>query len=468
MTGGSFGLALLTPTNAQDSSRYYGIQASASNVELLGISFLQLTVSQLNVTVNGSTGTSVANQVVNFAATNWTGGATPAGYLAVATGPTTSVQLSASQQLIEASGNLSVNILSGLVKLSGSVDIELTQETVTLSDGTTVPVDALVVGVANGSATIAPTSSESATISGVTLGLAYFTPESSADGRSWLGLQTEGGTVTAGTGGIQANVSNFAVNLNQGYGSLNGASNTTAVNFSTSFNGALIVATGGVNSSGTPITVSLGFTQAILSLSAELQVNIDNYFYAQGTFSYTSLPGNQTITLANGQTASVSVTELAVTNATVFAGTVGDGGFYANTDGTLDPTDVGFVLTNANFVVVKMTLGSNTWTAVLATASSASLVGLSGFSLSVNSVSVQVNTFGSSNATPNNSAVNFATSYSSTNGLQLATGATTPLTINYTSDVVQVVANATMTIGNFVFISGTVDFQSGATGTASD
>lgn len=476
LTGGTFGLALLTPTDSRDGSRYYSVSATATSIALEGITALQLTVSQLNITVNGSTGTSVPNQVVNFATTDWAGNGTPAGFLAVATGATP-VDLSSSQQEIEASGNLSVNLLSGLVQVSGTVAIDISQQTVTLTDGTSEQVEALEVGVSNGTATVTPTpgvsGGQSVSLSGVTLGLAYFTPDTPSDGRSWLGIQTLGGTVTAGSGSIQAGITNFVVGLNQGYGTLNGQSNTTAVNFVSSFNGALVVNTGGVSAGGTPITVSLGFNQSLISLSAQVQLNIDNFFYAQGNFSFTSLGGSQTVNLvnANGSSAgnaTVTVQELAVTNATVFAGSVGDGNFYENAAGTLDPTDVGFVLSGVNFVVVKMTATDSghtgmTWTAVMVTGTSASLVGLSGFSLSINSVAVQVNT---GNSTANGTVVNFKTSYPSTSGLQISTGLPSPITINYTNNVVQVAASVTMTIGNFVYISGTVDFQSGATDTA--
>jgi hypothetical protein len=476
LTGGTFGLALLTPTDSRDTSRYFGIDASATSIGLVGISGIQLTVTQLAVLVNGSTDATMPNRVVDFSKTDWNGSTTP-GNLTIMTGPSTSVDLNEASQVIEASGNVGINLLNGLATLSGSVAIKISKQTVVLSDTTSVQVSAVEIGLANGTATITGSGSDSASISGVTLGMAYFTPDKSApgyvagDSRSWLGLETMGGTVTAGTGTITAGISNFAVSLNQGYGALNGVQNTTAVNFKTSFNGALLVATGGLTTLGTPLTVSLGFTDQLLSLSAQVTLYIGNFFYAQGAFSFSSLANrsvNVVDTMGHTTSTPVSIKTLGVTGASVFAGNDGP---YQNPDGTVNPNAVGFQLTGVTFVVVEMTeTGVTTpreWDAVMATASSAGLVGIDGFSLSVSSVTVDVN-----NPASDGSVVDFASTYETMPGkndgsLPITTGGTpASLSIGYSGKIEDVAANATLSIGNFVYISGHVAFQTGNTVTA--
>src|SRR5262249_51463608 len=142
--------------------------------------------------------------------------------------------------------------------------------------------------------------------------------------------------------------------------------------------GAVLVDTGG----GTP--VRLDFDTNSVSVSATADLAIGDYFFAHGDFSFSSL-GNKTVNLTGStgsSTAIVSVQTVGVTGASVF---VGNNGPYQKPNGTLNQNAQGFSLHGVNFVVVRMTetTGSKRkWDAVYATAASADLVGISGFTLS--------------------------------------------------------------------------------------
>ena len=66
ITGAGFGLALLTPTDALDKSRYYGVEAHAASASIVGISDFTLTATSISVLANGGTDTTVSGRVVDF------------------------------------------------------------------------------------------------------------------------------------------------------------------------------------------------------------------------------------------------------------------------------------------------------------------------------------------------------------------------------------------------------------------
>src|SRR5262249_26283614 len=64
--GGTFGLALLTPTDARDASRYYGVQGSVASASPVGVPDIALTLTSMKFRANGGTDATVANRVVDF------------------------------------------------------------------------------------------------------------------------------------------------------------------------------------------------------------------------------------------------------------------------------------------------------------------------------------------------------------------------------------------------------------------
>src|SRR5262249_35283988 len=86
----AFGMALLKPTTAGDRSSYYGLKATASNVSLVGLSALGLSVSGLNIEVNSGTDADPTkpNRVVDFTKGNLDGGSATSHPMSIATGGT--------------------------------------------------------------------------------------------------------------------------------------------------------------------------------------------------------------------------------------------------------------------------------------------------------------------------------------------------------------------------------------------
>src|SRR5262249_32098444 len=153
--------------------------------------------------------------------------------------------------------------------ISGSVALKIAPESVYLSDTSLVHVSAVEIGVGNATVTIGG-GSQSAALTGLTMGLAYYTLDKSAPGyiagdtRSWLGLKTIGGSLDlTHSSGIGAGITDLTVELNKGYGqNAARADNTTVVDFKRTFNPGLVVDTGASNATtGAPITVSLDYDQ---------------------------------------------------------------------------------------------------------------------------------------------------------------------------------------------------------------
>ncbi|MCX8497180.1 MAG: hypothetical protein ORN51_13450, partial [Akkermansiaceae bacterium] len=492
LTHATFGLALLTPTDTRDTSRYYGVTSSASSLALVGIDDLKLTANRLNILVNGGKDATVPNRVVDFTQGDLDNDATTSGKTRIKTGSGVSdfVDLAVSEKVIKASGDVTLDLLKDsvadtyLVHLAGSVSIKVSAQTIYLSGAPTTPVkvNALELGVFNASATIT-VGSDSASLTGVTVGLAYYTPIKTTgpvDKRSWLGLKTLGGTVGAGGNVGAAGADNISVSLNKGYGTAAGGT-ATFVDFKKSYetgvglnDGALLVDTGGRSAAlNTPVTVRLDFSGETLSMSAELDLKIGDFFYAHGTFAYST--GTDRDVYLTGETTAIKTTmqTIGVTGASVFAG---DNGPYVNADGTLNPNAVGFSLTGVNFVVVKLTEVVTTgtarvWEAVYAEASAAELVGIDAFTLSARQIKVKVNT-----AAADGTVVDFTrtngTTTEQTGNLSIGVGSagTSAMVIDYRGKYLEVQADATLAIDQYVYISGQVAFRKGnvVTATLSD
>ncbi|MDA1016718.1 MAG: hypothetical protein O3A00_19955, partial [Planctomycetota bacterium] len=477
VTGAEFGLALVTPVDERDSSRYYGLTASAESAGLVGIDGIDLSVADVAVLVNGGTDATVPNRVVDFRAGDLDHDTDTTGVTRISTGSAADnfVDLAVSEKVIKASGDVTVNLLNGLVTLSGTVAVKVNQQEIVLNDDTTLDANALEVGVFNATAAIdlepSNPDNNNVILSGVTLGLAYYTPDTTdaTDKRSWLGLKTFGGEVAAGSQGFTIGASDIAVSLNKGYGKLGTVENTTVVDFTEFDDGAVLVDTGGFSDElDEPITVRLDFDDEVESLSAEVDLVIGDYFFAHGNFSYSS-GGTKTVTLADGadtaSTANVTVTTLGVSDASVF---VGNNGPYQQMDGMLNPNAAGFSLSGVDFVLVRMTevVTSGTprkWDAIYAEASSAQLVGISGFTLGAKSILVQMNT-----AATDGSVVDFTQSDLDGNadGKLTIDAGDQMLDIDFSSKMLQVKADVELAIDEYVFVSGTVAFKKGSTATA--
>ncbi len=152
-----------------------------------------LLASNLSLSVNGSRappGVNTPIPAIDFSAL-------PGGQLVVPTGSGgTPVDINFNQALFQASGNLNL-IVAGFFAVSGQITVQKTSTTVTLADGSSVPVDELAVA-ASGLTAFAgvngPASNANAlglSLSGVSFGLALIKPSSPAAGdlRTWTAVQ---------------------------------------------------------------------------------------------------------------------------------------------------------------------------------------------------------------------------------------------------------------------------------------
>lgn len=466
----AFALALLTPTNVGDASRYYGVKVSVDSVSAEGLDEIGVDLSLTNVEllINGGSDTIKPNRTVDFTQGDLDGNALTEGLTRISTGSGEDdyIDLDMTDAVIKAAGTVKLSLLDGVVSLEGSVAVKLSNQTVTLSDNnnTTVETSALEVGVYNATATIT-NEADSVSLGGVTVGLAYYTAIDPNDTRSWLGLKTLGGDITAAAGGVDASITDITVSINKGLGT----NNTTAVDFTKTYpdEEALLVDTGGRDEIlGEPITVRLDFTQPLTSFSARASLAIGDYFFAEGTFSFTDGPQSQVEVIgANNSRTTVAVTvqTVGVTDGSVF---VGNNGPYQLEDGSFNANAVGFAMTNVDFVVVRLkeVVSSGTarsWDAVYASADSAGLVGIEDFQLAGGNIVVKVNT-----AAADGSVVDFTQSLLSNtdgtvDGKFTITTEGDDLSIDFNSNKLEVVADVTLAIDEYVYVSGSMAFSKG-------
>jgi hypothetical protein len=407
----------------------------------------------------------------------------PGGKLAVPTGGTP-VDLDFGEKTLRVSGTFNLSVLDGLVTVNGTASFESRTADVQLRNFETGELDpnpvrasVMTFGAYQVTAGIDSDPSPSVTdvigISGVTLGLAIIKPLNPApgDARKWFAIRTTGGMVTLGPAGVNE----IAARVNLGLGSLGGAANNTVVDFRQSFEtpetpdmGVLLVDTG-AEVSGERVTVSLGFDNKILSFSAEVSIEVGGFFFARGTFSFTSLP-NRTITLSDGTTVVTTVRAMGVADAEAF---VGVNGPAVDETGTPNPNAIGLGVQGVNFVLVEFTSTTDTrkWSALKGTAATAGLVGVDAFDLALSNAGVTING-GSQGNVPLTTAVDFRKTYESAPGandgvLRIDTGASDDndqpivLTLDYSSPTTEATGTVTIGVAGFVQVQGTLAFRKG-------
>src|SRR5262249_28873334 len=148
--------------------------------------------------------------------------------MSISTGTSSSVTLDSpdfSSKTIVVSGTVSFGVnqpgtTTPVVTLSGSGALKIVPAPqVYLTDTTTghlittpVAATAYDVGLSNGTATV-NAAGNTAVFSGVTLGLAYY--RSTTDSRSWMGLETFGGSIQTGSSSALLGITNVQVSFNK-------------------------------------------------------------------------------------------------------------------------------------------------------------------------------------------------------------------------------------------------------------
>jgi len=147
----------------------------------------------------------------------------------------------------------------------------------------------------------------------------------------------------------------------------------------------------------------------------------------------------------------------------------------------LNEEAVGLSLSNVNFALALMKTAAEddlrTWTGVHAEVGDAGFVGIEEFKLSVRSLAVEINRGGGTTSTgdPNDTVVDFQASWDNNNngqadpavdGLELNTGHSTPVLLNFTSKILRARGAFTLVIDDYVFVNGAFAFQKEAPKTA--
>src|SRR5262249_12576602 len=125
LSGLGFGLALMRPTDAADSRRYYALNASASTVEFVGVPGVAVSASQVSLQVNRAFNAATPSASV----TPLDLSQTP---ITVPTGPATSVTLNFNSELLRLASN-PVTFSAGPVTVSGAFTGSIIDNRLTLT-----------------------------------------------------------------------------------------------------------------------------------------------------------------------------------------------------------------------------------------------------------------------------------------------------------------------------------------------
>ncbi|MCG8549230.1 MAG: hypothetical protein MI799_02375, partial [Desulfobacterales bacterium] len=487
LTDVDFGLALMKPTDTGDTRSWSALKAQVGSAAIVGVSALDGTnINTIAIEVNQAADSGVPDAelaVVDFLSAYETAPGLGDGSLSVATGNADeSVGLDFDDAFIRVTGSFDINVL-GAVSGSGTVSIKFSKQEVQVRDTGTgdlavVNVSLMEIGAFDLTATIGEPGNN-VTLAGVDLGIALFTLDSASvqlsnDLRSWVAVKTQGGEVTASTGGAASvGATDIRVTLNKGYGTLDGADNATIVDFKASFetglgldNGELAVFTGGYDAAGIPVNLILDFDAEVLGFGADLSLEIGDFFFAGGAFNFTDL-GQRTVTLSNGvSTVDVTVEILGAGGISAFAGVNGP---YYNDDGSINGAAMGLSLYDVDFAYIRMTEvggAGRSWYALKAVAGSAGLVGVSGFDIGLGSVSVEINggEDADGNALGDDEVVDLVTSFiladrTVDTGQLDGAGSAVEIVLDFDAATLTAIASVRLAIADYIYVAGDVSFE---------
>ncbi|MCJ8346611.1 hypothetical protein MJH12_13795, partial [bacterium] len=249
LSGVNLGISIAT-SKADTSLKWTTLKAQASNVDLVGIDDLTLSADTIEVAINmkASDGT-----VVDYKNDK----------LEVSTSASTSIEIDldgSRGQLIQASGNLNINVFD-FFTVSGGFAFVKSTETIILADGSEVEVSSLTLGGSNINA-FAGIKGGTAdqlgfALGGVSFGLALFSDLNDKD-RKWMALKGNVGSAAfEGIDGLTVAASNMVVEINRFTGK-DGASKTETTTST---------ATEVVTTSTEKTTTTVTKTNTILALS---------------------------------------------------------------------------------------------------------------------------------------------------------------------------------------------------------
>ena len=361
-----FALAILSENSVDvgDTVRSWtSLKANASNGDFEGIEGVEISGDTLIVAVNRA---AVDGTLVDYTNRN----------LDVRTGAdsTMALDLDGSRgELLEISGNLAINLF-GFFMVSGGFAITKSTGSITLSDtdATELTVDQLTLGATNVSAFagIAGGTSDALgfNLSNLDFALGIFTDQADPT-RSWTALQATAGSFGfIGVEGLTISGSTLSVSINQA--PIGGVVADFAVN-------PVAVKTGPANSKNLDLDGSRG---VLLEVSGNVDVDVFGFLQLSGGFAF--VKSETTVPVFYDEVTSDVAVELMTIGASGVNAFAGVGGTLG-----LELVDVDFALVLAQ----EKAAAARQWTALEATAGSASFIGIDGLTLTGDTLAVTIN-----------------------------------------------------------------------------
>ena len=262
------------------------------------------------------------------------------------------------------------------------------------------------------------------------LAIAMLKPTASGDTRSWTGLSASLGNASfTGVPGVTLTVNSLNVVYNTGAPGPLDWTTALDLNGDGTFGDALVVtdANGGTH----PIDFA---ASTPLQVSGNATINLFGLVTGTVGFSLTKQDVSN-VDVGGGTLSSGTLTTIGLTVSNVFLGVGG----------------IGFTLTSGSVTVAILspTAASDArrWTAVSAQLGGASLTGIPGISLAASELDINVNQASGAGATP----LNWTTAFG---------GSITP-PVAFTGSLLEIAATASLSIGSFVYASGSFVIESG-------
>ncbi|MFM7835266.1 MAG: hypothetical protein ACKPJD_26010, partial [Planctomycetaceae bacterium] len=347
-------MAILVPKNSADKRRWVAAAGTGNAVSLVGLPDLSISATNFAVELNKSLGTATGGipnaSIVDF-------NANPLNFLMDDGSTVTITHPASSGALLKVATDATITV-ADFFRVNGSFGVQTSTRDVSLSDGSSVNADVLMLGGKNASA-FAGVNGGSANAAGLALtgvDFGFITATDKLDGaRRWNTLQATAANVAAlGIPDTTVTGSNLAVAISR-----------------PDENGLV------ANYKNDPINIPLGNSQtytvnidgakgALLQASGTLTVSVSDFFKVTGSFALQRVAAS--VTLASGTTANVSLLTLGIDNGSAFLG--------------LNPGDAnaaGLSITNADAaiaVATDVTDPTKRWTAVEASLDGISVTGL--------------------------------------------------------------------------------------------
>ncbi|MEN9553872.1 MAG: hypothetical protein RLZZ232_158, partial [Planctomycetota bacterium] len=423
-------MAILVPKDAADKRRWVAAAGTGNAVSLVGLSDLTISATNFAVELNKSLGTAtggVANaSIVDFSAN-------PLSVLMDDGSTVTITHPAASGALLKVATDATIGV-ADFFRVTGSFGVQSSTLDVSLSDGTSVSAEVLMIGGQN-AAGFAGVNGGSANAAGLALSdvsFGFVTATDQLDGsRRWKTLQATAASVDVlGIPDTIISGTNLSVSINRP------DENGVVANYKTT---PLNIPVG----NGQTYAISLdGASGALLEASGTLTVSVSDFFKVTGSFALRRSAAN--ITLADGTTKDVSLLTLGVDGASAFLGL---------NAGTADAA--GLTISNADAAIaIASDINDPTkrWTGLEASLDGISVTGLSDISISASKLSVEIN-----QATSSQPVIDWAAA-----PLVIATGPSTSITLNMNGAdgaLLRASGSLSLTTGGFFTVTGDLGIE---------